>query len=111
MNSVVYAIAAGDRVKIGFTTNLPQRMKAIQSSSSLPIVCLGTAPGGLALERALHRQFALHRVYGEWFELPDGQRQELRERLDGKPHFVKLPRAGKAQMLGKPKRSKYARRK
>lgn len=108
--SVVYAIAAGDSVKIGYTTNLEQRMKAIQSTCPHPIVCLGTAPGGQLLERALHRQFARHRVYGEWFDLPPDQRDALRRRLSGEPHFIQLPRAGKREMYGYPKRNKYERK-
>ena len=105
--SVVYAIAAQDRVKIGYTTNLPQRMKNIQSACSVPIVCLGTTPGGVELERALHRQFAASRLHGEWFRLTGVERTQLLARLAGEPYFIKLPRAGRGQMLKK--RSRYAR--
>lgn len=97
--SVVYAIAAEHMVKIGFTTNLDKRMRAIQTGCPFPIVCLGTAPGGQLLERALHRQFCRSRRHGEWFELTGVERTELLRRLSGQPYFIKLPRAGRRQML------------
>lgn len=70
-DAVVYAIAAGRRVKIGHTTDLPRRMREIQVACPDPIVCLGSAAGGGSLEKALHRQFGHARVHGEWFELND----------------------------------------
>lgn len=104
--SIVYAIAAGERVKIGYTTNLEQRMKSIQSSCSDPIVCLGTSPGGVELEKALHRQFGHARAHGEWFSLSTEDRSTLLRRLDGEPYFIKLPRAGPR----KPRRARYGPR-
>lgn len=106
--SVVYAIAVGHMVKIGYTSDLGRRMKEIQSACAERIDCLGTAPGGRPLEAALHRQFASARRHGEWFELTGVERTELRARLSGEPHFIKLPRAGKAQMLGT-KENRHAR--
>lgn len=97
--SVVYAVAAGHMVKIGYTTDLTRRMKEIQSASPLRIDCLGTAPGGRPLEAALHRQFTGARRHGEWFEMTGVERVELRKRLAGAPVFIRLPRAGKDKML------------
>lgn len=109
-DSVVYAVAAEHMVKIGFTTDLDRRMREIQSTSPLRIDCLGTAPGGRELEAALHRQFARARKHGEWFELTGVERVELRRRLSGEPYFIRLPRAGKREMLARPKRNRYAKR-
>lgn len=106
--SIVYAIQAGDRIKIGFTTDLPRRMHEMQTGSSVQLVCIGHCPGGQPLERALHKQFAGSRLHGEWFRLTGVERVELLKRLSGEPYFIKLPRAGRAQMLGRKPRNRYA---
>lgn len=64
---VVYFIANGNKVKIGFTTNLRSRLRqfALRSSSVLLLLA-----GGPELERALHTRFARHRDgVTEWFDL------------------------------------------
>lgn len=60
--SLVYYIRFGDRVKIGFTTNLSERLKAIPHDE-----VLATETGTLSDERARHAEFAALRVKGEWF--------------------------------------------
>lgn len=106
--AVVYAVAAGWRVKIGFTANLEQRLKEIQAMCPVPLELLATVPGGRAREAALHREFAGDRVHGEWFELTKDDRARLLTHFDGEPIVVKLPRAGRRQML--PERYKRTRR-
>lgn len=62
---LVYFIRNGDRVKIGWTTNLRQRLSALalpQDSVAL------TIPGASAEETALHHRFARARIgRSEWF--------------------------------------------
>lgn len=60
--ALVYYIRIGDLIKIGFTTNMRQRM-----SQLLPDEVLATEPGPAELERMRHRQFAHLRVRGERF--------------------------------------------
>lgn len=60
--AVVYYARLGNRVKIGYTTDLPTRMATIQ-----PEELLATEPGGPDVESRRHRQFATLRVVGEWF--------------------------------------------
>lgn len=60
--SVVYYARLGNRVKIGYTTNLANRMQNIQ-----PEELLATERGGEALESRRHAQFDRLRVSGEWF--------------------------------------------
>lgn len=60
--SLVYYAQVGDRVKIGFTTNLVERMSAI-----VPEKLLAVEHGGPKLERARHKQFAALRTQREWF--------------------------------------------
>lgn len=61
--SVVYYVQQDTRIKIGTTTDLPTRMQSIPHDALLAV-----EPGGNALERNRHREFAEFRVNGEWFE-------------------------------------------
>lgn len=62
----VYYARLGNRVKIGYTLNLPQRMSVFQ-----PEEVLATEPGGILVEARRHEQFARLRVSGEWFRYED----------------------------------------
>lgn len=57
--SVVYYVRIGDRVKIGFSANLRQRLIALRLDDS---AILATEPGGRMLETQRHREFAEERV-------------------------------------------------
>ena len=64
---VVYFILLGDRIKIGYTTDLDARMRVIPHEE-----VLGTIPGTMRDERMYHAKFAKHRTTGEWFkDCPD----------------------------------------
>jgi hypothetical protein len=54
----------GDRVKIGTSTSLEERLKTIN-----PEELMALEKGGIAVERLRHRQFADLRTHGEWFRL------------------------------------------
>ena len=58
-NAVVYYVRIGDHIKIGFTTQLRERMRALYAD---PLDLLATEPGGRVQEWARHRQFAEERV-------------------------------------------------
>lgn len=79
---VVYYLRFGDRIKIGTTTDLPQRLQALPHDELLAI-----EPGGMTLERTRHLQFADLRVTREWFEAAPvlfSHAHELREK-HGRP--------------------------
>lgn len=72
--SVVYFMRREGLIKIGVTTDVVKRAKAISKGSSMatgmtigPVEVLATTPGDGAFESRLHRQFAASRVDGEWF--------------------------------------------
>lgn len=67
----VYVFRAGDRAKIGFSTNVPARLKACQTGSPLPLSVWRVFEGGRELERELHERFADEREHGEWFRVSD----------------------------------------
>lgn len=58
----VYYIRFGDRIKIGTTKNLLNRLVAIPYDEVLAI-----EPGGFGLESLRHKDFGAHRINGEWF--------------------------------------------
>jgi hypothetical protein len=63
---LVYFIRNGNRIKIGWTTNLKSRLSAL--SLAADAVAL-TVPGGPDTEKAMHRKFASARVgRTEWFD-------------------------------------------
>lgn len=56
-------------VKIGFTQQpIKERLKCIQNGSPVKLYVLATLPAPRAKEKRYHRQFAAHRLHGEWFE-------------------------------------------
>src|SRR5690242_15358709 len=60
---LVYFIRHGDRIKIGWTSNLKQRMANLPHDE-----ILGTVPGTMADEKRCHHAFAHLRANGrEWF--------------------------------------------
>lgn len=73
---------AGSAVKIGFSRNPLRRLLTIQISQPYPIVPLGSCPGSLGLERALHAEFANTRLLGEWFERTDALMDRIKELCD-----------------------------
>lgn len=65
---MIYFITDGEHTKIGHTTGtVERRLKGLQTGSPRRLRLLGTAPGGVAQERALHARFADRRCVGEWF--------------------------------------------
>lgn len=69
--SVVYFIQRGDRIKIGYSTNLTTRLRALKGDRVLLAL-----PGSRAHESALHELFKAHRIEGEWFR-PDAEIMEF----------------------------------
>lgn len=77
----LYAIFAGDLVKIGYTSNPRARLQnyrlhnpEIRKFDALVQVQPGR---GLLLEEALHKKYSAYRSQGEWFRLNEGQRVQL----------------------------------
>jgi hypothetical protein len=61
----VYFVRNGDRIKIGYTTNLRGRLGALCQRPDSVLLLL---QGGNGLEAALHRYFSAHRIGStEWF--------------------------------------------
>ena len=60
----------GGAIKIGFSRDVSERVKQLQTAIEVPIKVLGTIQARPEMETALHEVFAAWRLAGEWFE-PD----------------------------------------
>lgn len=79
---VVYYIRFGNRVKIGTTANLAQRLAALPHDE-----ILATEPGSYDLEKRRHQQLRASRIYAnrEWFHLTDEVRKHIASLPKGHP--------------------------
>jgi hypothetical protein len=67
-------------IKIGWTANdVGGRLGDLACASPAELVVLGLREGAMAAERQLHRDFAEHRVRGEWFRDCPAIRDYIRE--------------------------------
>lgn len=69
----VYVMTDGDRTKIGRSVNPKARALHIQHAEKKPIQIVKTWDFGAQtgiVEMALHRTFAPHRVWREWYAMP-----------------------------------------
>jgi hypothetical protein len=64
---VVYFLRGGDVIKIGYTTNLAARQRALETASAVPLELLASVPGDRREEARLHREWWHLHIRGEWF--------------------------------------------
>jgi len=69
---LLYAIQAGEGgpIKIGVTTSMKARLKALQTGNAIALVVIGVieSPSAPQLERGIHRRLKSERWIGEWFK-------------------------------------------
>lgn len=68
VHTIYFVRAANGPIKIGTTGYLDGRLKQLGTQSPVAIELLASCPGDRADEHAYHRQFAEHRLHGEWFD-------------------------------------------
>lgn len=70
--SFVYFVRRGHDgpIKVGSASHVPSRIKGLQCACPEGLVLLATVPASALTERQAHKQFAAHRIRGEWFR-PD----------------------------------------
>lgn len=74
----VYIIGFDNYIKIGFTTNLKNRLSSIQTYAPQKLRLYVSFAGSVSDEKRLHQRFSAYRQNGEWFELS----QELQTFID-----------------------------
>jgi hypothetical protein len=65
----VYWVATKGMAKIGFSSQIVDRVGKLQAQSPTRLRLLAAMPGGRDVERELHQIFAEDRIKGEWFRL------------------------------------------
>jgi len=63
----IYVVCGGSFVKIGYSTNVAERLASLQTASPTKLELLATFPGSPRDERQLHERFAGLHSTGEWF--------------------------------------------
>lgn len=66
----IYVFECDGEFKIGYSTNVQSRLKAVQTSRSKPVTLLWQCVRSDAtkIEKFLHRKFYEHHLGGEWFD-------------------------------------------
>lgn len=82
---VVYFLRAGDAIKIGYTTNLAARQRALETGSAVPMELLAAIPGDRSEEARLHREWWHLHIRGEWFRADEELLRYIREQVNGEP--------------------------
>lgn len=67
MREQVYFVRSGEHIKIGFSVDVPARMKELATGNPVQLELLAVVNGGRDLERAIHEALANHRSQREWF--------------------------------------------
>lgn len=98
--SWVYYMRIGNRVKIGYSTNLRSRLDDIH-----PEELMAVEPGGPKVERQRHDQFRALRVHGEWFRLEEPLAGHIAElAVSSKAEIREVTRqAGRGASTGRPR--------
>jgi hypothetical protein len=70
----IYLLTNGNHYKIGFTKNINNRIKQLQTGSSTKIELISSYKSDKfysIIENALHRTYNIYQTsYNEWFDLP-----------------------------------------
>lgn len=64
---MVYLAGYGDYLKIGWSRDVPRRIRDLQTGATDTIILYASFPGDRELERHLQVRFKAHRAKGEWF--------------------------------------------
>ncbi len=65
----VYFLRADNTVKIGFSTNVKDRLRTIKTGCPENIRIVKVVAGTMRTERMYHERYAEYRLTGEWFDL------------------------------------------
>ena len=90
--SFVYFFECEGHIKVGFATDVFQRLAEVQVGSPHRVTIAGVIPGTRATEKAMHRRLAEFKHRGEWFQ-GRGLLWAIKEILDehGEEMMVKIP--------------------
>lgn len=67
MKGFVYFMQCGAEIKVGYTTDLHQRLSGVKYAGRKEVRLIAAVKGGRALELALLKKLRPHRINSEWF--------------------------------------------
>lgn len=73
----VYVADFGDKVKIGYSTSVKNRIKQLESITKKKVKELYYEKAERPIETALHSYFSKFRITGEWFSVPFSDAKEI----------------------------------
>jgi len=82
VRGAVYFVQAGidGPIKIGWSQDVSRRISELQTANAMRLRLLGTVPGTLEDEAAMHARFARFRIEAEWFQNVPEIHEYLRSR-------------------------------
>jgi hypothetical protein len=83
MDGLVYFIACGQYVKVGFTSqHVRFRLSAMMTGNPFDMKVIGFSPGGYDLENKFHHRLGRFHHRHEWFHLNAESRKIIRQLID-----------------------------
>ena len=83
-NQMIYFIQSLDMIKVGYTTNINERSKALMVGNPHGLIVIGTVKGIKEHETMIHNKLAKYRVSGEWFKNCEFVRRYINDLLNRK---------------------------
>lgn len=71
-------VSKTSQYKIGCTTNLDNRICALQTATPNKLTLIHSIAGGYKTEKYLHKVFKQYQIRNEWFDLPDYVSDEIK---------------------------------
>lgn len=91
----IYFVRCERYIKIGFSDKPQARVKSFETSNPFPCEFLGSVPGGMMDERALHERFRQWHHRGEWFYIPPLLLHTIDDLLAGRTTLYEVTRPKK----------------
>lgn len=83
LDGVVYFFEAADLIKIGFSRDLPKRIRTLRDNLPYEGKLLHVVTGTERMEQYFHQRFSADRVRGEWFKRSDDLLRFIEQLKDG----------------------------
>jgi len=87
--TIYFAGPEGGPIKIGFAARVNTRLRDLRLANAYPLRLWASVQAAPSLEREYHRQFAAHRLHGEWFTRCPEIEAEI-ERLNANPSLTSI---------------------
>ena len=83
----IYFIRCVDSVKIGYSKNPHQRLRALQTANPNPLELLHSFPSFQHTESLIHQELNEHHIKLEWFKYNDEVKEFIKDIKNGKKQY------------------------